>query len=329
MTRILTEGFELGINTCFETYETTSLFQTTRVRSGSYAFAAQSGDNNSIPFPPTTEIYFAFGFNAGNTSESGVRVIWRSGTSGQAGGLGMNGGVIGPEAHFRAYVGTNAVATGTAAISGNGVNDWYWIEIYLKMDDTNGRLVVKVDGNIDIDYTGDTKPTTYTSIDHITLTCPSVSSFTYYDDLIIDDGGWPGNHKIIWLPPSGNGDVVQFTPSAGQNYACVDEIPPNTTDYVSTFIAGNYDLYHLLVPDLTGATIHGVQPIVYAKDIGSNGTLTMGMKSGSTENWEVAAKTLTNVWSLYKGNFNLTDPTDSQPWTYSKLQNLQVGMKAG
>jgi hypothetical protein len=46
-----------------------------------------------------------------------------------------------------------------------------------------------------------------------------------------------GEGFVVHLIPNGAGATTQLTPSAGSNFQCVDEVPPNTRDYVSSSTA--------------------------------------------------------------------------------------------
>ncbi len=69
-----------------------------------------------------------------------------------------------------------------------------------------------------------------------------------------------GDAHLITQVPNGAGANTAWTPSAGANWQCVDEIPPNDADYVSTptlnaqdnytfpaLAAGTYTIYAMLV----------------------------------------------------------------------------------
>src|SRR3990172_2482838 len=78
------------------------------------------------------------------------------------------------------------------------VNQNYHIEIYFYLDDTNGRFVVKRDGLVEIDFTGDTKYLSTPTFDMVQFGADGINgTFTqYYDDIIFDDAAYPGNTKV-------------------------------------------------------------------------------------------------------------------------------------
>lgn len=80
---------------------------------------------------------------------------------------------------------------------------------------------------------------------------------------------WPGAESLVYLFPNGNGDLSQWAGSDGNstdNYLLVDEVPPNTTDYVESNTSGQIDEYELTAtPAGMGATdtINVVQVGIY------------------------------------------------------------------
>ncbi len=137
------------------------------------------------------------------------------------------------------------------------------------------------------------------------------------------------------LLPSANASV-ELTPSAGQNWQCVDEDTStlDTADYVTYNYPGHggqqQDLYEITNPTTVAAdslidtvrlcwygwrsaTISGgafVAPVVT-----ENGTTTVGTEVALTTSGEWHAG---DLWSVR--------PSDGQPWTLSDLQNLQAGI---
>lgn len=66
----------------------------------------------------------------------------------------------------------------------------------------------------------------------------------YFDDVAINDAtglwenSWCGDGHIVHLKPAGAGNNTGWTPSAGSNYDCVNEVTPNSdTDYISATTA--------------------------------------------------------------------------------------------
>ena len=123
------------------------------------------------------------------------------------------------------------------------------IEGYIKIDDTVWRVIIKANGITEIDFTGDTKPGSETEVDYIKHgSWPGINGL-YFDDIIVNDttgasfNFWPMGvkcHKVA--APLANGNYAQWTPSAGDNFECIDESPPSMDDYVEGAI-GEKDSY--------------------------------------------------------------------------------------
>lgn len=214
------------------------------------------------------------------------------------------------------------LATGTTVLS----NDtWYLIEYHYKADDTNGRWEVKVNGgSIEIDYTGDTTSggTTITDLYlYPGTTCR-------YDNFIIDGTSWVGDTRIQGRKVTGPGNSTQWTPSTGSNWACVDDVPPNDSEYISINTADQVDLYTL--EDLVGsiASVKAVQLVARAMKEGSPTPqqIALMVRTGSTD-YASADKALTislighaNIWN--------ENPNTSSAWTTGDVNGAQVGVKS-
>jgi hypothetical protein len=96
------------------------------------------------------------------------------------------------------------------------------------------------------------------------------------DDLAINDSAgsfentWPGEGEVIVLRPNGNGATSNFTGSDGNstdNYLLVDEVPPDSADYVGSGTLNHVDDYELEATPAaleSGDTINWVGVGVYA-----------------------------------------------------------------
>lgn len=152
---------------------------------------------------------------------------------------------------------------------------WYCHEIHVVIDNDAGEVETKVDGVSDIDIDSqDTQNTSYAEIAKFLLGLDENdrSAWGYYDDIAINDptgsdnNSWIGRGGIYGLFPEGAGAHTDLAPSAGANWQCVDEKPPNDdTDYVASDQVGDVDTYELadLVPTEGGIT--AVQWITRAK----------------------------------------------------------------
>jgi hypothetical protein len=160
---------------------------------------------------------------------------------------------------LQAYNGklTTWLAEGATGMLPTGT--WRHIEIYYKPDATNGRFVIKVDGNIEVDFTGNTNNSAGTTIYGIGFGNPLGNAYTNsngcIDNVIVDDAEWikPDGQtqfpRISAIKPAAAGTYSQWNGAYGD----VDDIPPddadgliiNSADQISSFsmssIVGSVD----------------------------------------------------------------------------------------
>ena len=212
------------------------------------------------------------------------------------------------------------------------INTTYLVEIYLKIADApNGRIIVKVDGITDIDFTGDTLEAAYTQFNRVRLGFYSYdlgAGFAYYDNFIMDNADWIGNTNIQAVLPTGAGTTTEWTPSTGSNYACVDERPPSDVDYVSTNTVDLTDTY--ATGNLAG-TIGSVKCVqVQARALVDGEptptNLKLAVRSGGTDYLSgdnevpIAAKSFSHLWEL--------NPADAAAWEEADVNAMEIGVKS-
>lgn len=269
-------------------------------------------------------------------------------------GLYSDGGMTG-HIYLRRITLTNAIAVyrgdanvgtigspGTQiAISPAGVFDdnWHYIEVYAVIHDTTGRVTVKVDGSIVIDFTGDTRNGgTSTNIDAIRFRTAIYSSWTpnspiTVDDLYVCDGTGTANNSFLGdvrvqsLMPNGAGASTQLTPTgSANNYVNVNEVPYNAASYNGSSTVGQRDTYTL--SDLVGntAAIFGIQSVAHMqKSDAGTANVKIALKSGAGVYYD-------NVQSLGSSTaayvqVRETDPATSSAWTVSNANALEAGME--
>ena len=228
-----------------------------------------------------------------------------------------------------ARMGTVTVlATGSKNLS---IGSTYLIEVYIKLADSGGRFVVKVDGITDIDFTGDTKTDANTQFDVVRLGFgPVAGLFTnaYFDNFIMDDADWVGDTKIQAVVPTGAGNSTGWTPSAGANWECVDETPPNDADYVSVNAIDTTDTY--ATENLAG-TISNVKCVQVQARVKTDGAptptnLKLVTRSGGTDYLSgdnlvpVAEKSFSYLWE--------NNPADAAAWEEADVNAMEVGIKS-
>jgi len=141
--------------------------------------------------------------------------------------------------------------------------------------------------------------------------------------------GWLGHTRIDTLLPSAAGGSTQWTPSSGDNYACVDET--NTDDdstYVESATNDHKDLYSLGNLSHSPTAIHAVAVTARAKKTDSgSGAVKLVMKSGSPEAIGSSEALTENEYKrfFYARGIN---PDTSAAWSVSDVNALEAGIKA-
>ena len=170
----------------------------------------------------------------------------------------------------------------TIIASGGSVplNTWCCIEFHALISNTVGIVQIKVNGKLRIDFSGDTQPGTIDTVGGVIWGCSPTSEnfvcYGYYDDLAINDPAgtrnntWVGQGGTIGLVPVGAGHYTQLTPSAGANWAALDEVPPDDDVlYVEGATINLKDTYMLgdlsVTPDYEAA-ITAIQWLCRAKN---------------------------------------------------------------
>ena len=205
----------------------------------------------------------------------------------------------------------------------------YLVEVHVKIDDSSGVFAVKIDGLSDIAFSGDTKHSSSSStVDKIRLGYNTYYyGYQYFDNVVLDDAGWIGETFIQVLVPNAAGNDTDWSPSAGDNYACVDEVPASEDDYVFASAAGKRDLYNLA--SLSG-TISSVLCVQAQSTVKKTGTpagdhLKLAVRTGGEvfygDSEEIPTETtsLLHVWEL--------NPDTEAAWQTSEVNALQAGFE--
>lgn len=207
----------------------------------------------------------------------------------------------------------------------------YLIEIRYNLADS-GNIQVKIDGILDIDYSGDTKPGSETTFDLIkfggaTYSGTGAYGSCYMDNIIIDDASWIGQTFIQAIAPTAAGNSTGWTPSTGSNWDCVEEIPVSDTNYVSINSNDVTDTY--TTSNLSG-TINSVKCVQVQARARKESTptpqnLKLVIRASSTD-YLSANKALTtsfaNKWNLWE-----TNPAGGS-WDESGVNGIEIGIKS-
>ena len=134
--------------------------------------------------------------------------------------------------------------------------------------------------------------------------------------------------RVYYFMPNADGTPVDWTPSAGSEYACIDEIPPNgDTDYIKSSTVGNISVFDKA--DLSNvAVVNLVQVWAAARkdDATTRGLKIVGTNdSGGT--YDKSAEFLLRLCVHLLPAAWLTDPIAATAWTPALLNGYTFGVE--
>lgn len=152
---------------------------------------------------------------------------------------------------------------------------------------------------------------------------------TFIDDIyVVDSYTSLGDRRVFSMVPTADTADKDFTASSGSdNFAMVDDLPFNTSDYVAASAAGALDLYALSDLPFTPVSITAVQAhYLMAKDDATERTARVVLKSGSTVfNGDTVG--VPSSFSYGRSAILETDPNTSAAWTAAAVDALQAGLE--
>lgn len=266
--------------------------------------------------------------------------------------------VYGPEntgvyAYLALHVGSNGELTlsrsGSAADIPIGtsppgtviIGAWNYFEMYVgPFSATTGRVIVRANGNVVFDYTGNTLGNTVNNdlpgnVAFMRLRTANGSS--QMDDVYLCDDQGPapyntflGDVRVETLVPNNNGSFSQLLGSDGNsvdNYQLVDEQPAVITDYVGSATIGQRDTYQFTDLVSTNVQVLGVQTFAAAtkSDAGIANIKTIERLASGTERLS-GAIALPASLGMIGGGVRTTDPAGAA-WTMASVNAAQFGVE--
>ena len=324
MARVFIDGFEAGDLKLWDTKSAAAAVSTGITgMDGTYCLNL-NGISESIQknLPEASEYYVAFRYRctAATSSAYGSIMGFYNGTTLLAA---LKANYLGV---FEAYRFATLIASGGSF----AVNTTYLIEVRYIPANSGGVFQVKVNGLLVIDFSGDTtnSATIINSIRFGGGILSYVWAYLYVDNVVVDNAAWPGNTYIQAIKPIGAGNSTQWTPSAGDNYACVDEVPPSETDFVSTNTAAHLDTYGVgaLVGMIGSVKCVQLQALAKAEGSPTPTNIQLAVRSGAVD--YVSPNKAVPTVSTQLAAIWETDPATGVPWTESAVNAAEIGVKA-
>jgi len=214
---------------------------------------------------------------------------------------------------------------------------WYYFEIKYYADNINGIAEFKVNEEIIFSWSGDNYYVSRVTPYCIKFGWNGWMDYQIDDVYVVDTTGtsfndYLGDIRIDAIFPSAAGNYSQLTPSAGNNYECVDESSFDDTDYVYSANSGDKDSYDYdAVPtDLDDAAIYTLRMMSFSKRTVASDNIKMKhlIRQGGVDYVQSEQSLADDNFSKVE-DFVFEDPSDSNPWTKAKINSAEFGVEVG
>jgi len=226
---------------------------------------------------------------------------------------------------YDAYVDGVKVADGTTGVLASWGGSWHNIQLYVYLHDVSGEINAWLEGTQILNFSGDTIPAGATGT-VVKIKVEGHGALNWVDDFVWGTGDRPGDVRVDYLVPTADTAQDDFTPTAGDNYACVDEVPASDADYVYTDTNTDADEYDVEDFTATNKTIVGVTVLARAKqDTATAESIKVGVDSNGTD--DDTQHALTTSWAYYMHNMG-DNPDDAAAWEDADIDALKTRIEA-
>lgn len=317
---------------------TTFAFITGRYGSGSAIEVRQQTLIKNLPANETTLIVgfaYRFGGTAGGVSytygsfTTNVLVAFEDTTNAQI-DLRVN------QSTGEIFVTRNGTTLGTST-SRFPLGVWTYVEFKATINNSTGSFEVRLNGTSVLTGSSlDTQNTANAYVTRVAFRSLNGGVNHYIDDVYFANTSGSVNNDFLGpisintIFPSAAGNSTQWTPSAGANYAAVDENPPNDdTDYVSETTAEDVDLYTYADPTDNSAEVKGIQINLLGRRItaGDSSTVAAMVRTSSTDYEQTTESDWGGATYTYRPRIVENNPNTTAPWTISELNSAEFGVK--
>lgn len=322
------DGFDhyttANANTVY-TVSGTATITATNSRTG-LCLTLTNGDYVSHSLAATTTKYIGFGFRTPSFA-----------TQNAIASFSFNGSVqvelrVNTNGTLSAYNGSGTLLATTPLVNAMSTDTYYYIEFGVSCLPTLGVININIDGTSRAAVSSlNTDPQGSTIANSFKLSA-SAARTSLFDDLYVSNrnGAAPHNtflgpHRVESLYPNADGYVNQFTASAGDRYACVDEAQGNgSTDYVSSDTPGDRQSFD--IGALSGPTQQVTAVQLAAQLETDNGRTARLVIRPTIVNKESGVLTLTASWKYY-GYVWQVNPQTGGLWSVADIAETEIGIK--
>jgi hypothetical protein len=236
---------------------------------------------------------------------------------------------------FQVARGGSSVNLQTSATGLWSIDNWYTIEFAATMQDSGGTWTAKLWNDAGtllgtLSGSGDTKETIRTTANFVILGSTGIAP--YIDDISIDTAGaLAGICQVETLYPNAAGDLSGWPrggTDTGNNYDQVDEAVKDTTSYVQSSAADQFDAYNIGPRSITGTPL-----AVQVNALGRSATGTVTFKLLLRIGGVTYEGTKTHTWTSTSADTNKFEVWNNNPatgiaWSDSEINSLQIGYRS-
>ena len=214
---------------------------------------------------------------------------------------------------------------GTSAIGVIPNLQWFYFEVKITISATVGEVTARVNETQILNLTSkDTKNGT-DYIRSFELNAINDNLDTNYDDMYIDDAAFHGDCRVQTFMSDSDGNSSDFTRSTGSNdYECVDESPSNEdTDYIESGTLNHKSIFGITTGTL--GTVEGIKVSNHCKVTDAGVIKLKAICRSSSTDYQGTETDALSAEYLFKEEIWEDDPSDSNPWTQTKLEAAEFG----
>lgn len=232
------------------------------------------------------------------------------------------------------YRATTLLGTTSGAAIEAGV--WFFLELKVVAHDSAGTVDIRINESSVLSLSGqDTAEGSWTNTSWRLWALASGS--VKFDHLHFLDASGTKNNDLLGpkqvrtIFPNAVGNSDEWTPTAGDNYECVDDNPmDDLTSYVASGVSGQQDLYEY--PDITTVKMpEGIVGVQINNDCRRYGSVDFDLLTFAKGTGPTAVGGVVSVdHDDFQTESNIMESdADGDDWTRANLNSTQFGVKVG
>ncbi|HOW77921.1 MAG TPA: hypothetical protein PK406_00585 [Verrucomicrobiota bacterium] len=209
------------------------------------------------------------------------------------------------------------------------LNAWHCVEIHAVIDNSTGAATVVVDGVTQLDYSGDTQATANANTKSIRV----LGTAGYVDDIIVNDTtgsyntSWPNEAGIYPITVTGDGTHGDWDASTGTPETCLEEIPANDADYISTGVDDEQHTFAMSDTAEVGSVL-AVKWYARAKKTEAGDAFLLRLLTSAAPNDYVGSNIGLSTSFVEYNEIIEECPWTSAAWTTDDVDAMELGVQA-